>query len=120
KVIDRVECSAVLRDPPGSSHDIARRATALQHGTAFGPARGGPLGIGVDDDRAAPRQGRLCRQVGRDRGLADTALGTGHQHCLHAPPPPGNVPRAYTGGVAVATTRPRYLGDPSTLLTQPL
>src|SRR3546814_4847230 len=48
--------------------------------------------------------------MGCDRGLADTTLGTGHQHCLHAlPPDRRNDPRGYTGPETAATAQPRGL-----------
>src|SRR3546814_4654407 len=48
--------------------------------------------------------------MGCDRGLADTTLGTGHQHCLHAlPPDRRNDPRGYTGPGTAATAQPRRL-----------
>src|SRR5690606_8020887 len=48
------------------------------------------------------REGGLRRQVGRDRRLAHTPLGTGHQHSLHPLPPPweraASVHRPRDGG----------------------
>src|SRR5690606_21553219 len=98
---------------------VDRQHRTLHRGAAFRPAGGRPLRIGVDDDGLATRQRGLRRQMGCDRGLADTALGTGHQHGLHPLPPPweraASVHRWRDGGerpcVAIAGDRAAFTGS---------
>src|SRR5690606_10822530 len=80
----------------------------------FGPTRGRPLWIGIDQDGLAAREGGLRRQVGRDRRLAHTPLGTGHQHSLHPLPPPweraASVHRRRDGGETQARATRGFYG----------
>src|SRR3546814_10743937 len=98
------------RPAPALAGAVERQDRAFQPGAALGPAGRGALRIGVDQDGVLSRKRRLRGEMGCDRGLADTTLGTGHQHCLHAlPPHRQNDQRGYTGPGTAATAQPRRL-----------